>query len=283
MEKNIRNSVLPEFAQNQPAVKANTPYRFWEIEEGFKCPVVGMCMTLTEQKRLMKKSKMALKGASPFEIHKAFGACSDNENPISRRVDRLLQRKFGKETEALFKLKPEAFLKNELEGLYECNKKQQRQIKALKEKNRSLASKLGCQGELNRRIRNEARSIIAELVAKNRCDQSCPSFDLCQKRILIVGGMSRMELLYRELIESSGGIFEYHDGYMKKGSRQLESRLRRADVVLCPVNCNSHNACSMVKRLAKKYQKPVQMLANSSLQAISRAIWGNGSNRQMVN
>ena len=27
-----------------------------------------------------------------------------------------------------------------------------------------------------------------------------------------------METLYRELIEGSGGIFDYHDGYMHKGS-----------------------------------------------------------------
>jgi precorrin-2 methylase len=70
---------------------------------------------------------------------------------------------------------------------------------------------------------------------------------------------------------------------MKKGARQLESRLKRADVVLCPVNCNSHNACSVVKNLAKKHQKTVHMLANSSLKAVTQAIWGTGDGRHMVN
>lgn len=110
-----------------------------------------------------------------------------------------------------------------------------------------------------------------------------PSFDLCRKRILIVGGMSRMETLYRKLIESGGGIFEYHSGYMKKGARKLESRLRRADVVLCPVNCNSHNACSLVKSLAKKHDKTVHMLSNYSLKAVSRAIWGAMDGRRTIN
>ena len=82
-----------------------------------------------------------------------------------------------------------------------------------------------------------------------------------------------MESLYRELIEGSGGIFEYHDGHMKNGVKKLEHRLRRADVVVCPVSCNSHAACSMVKNLAKKHNKTVHMLANSSLNAVSHAIW----------
>ena len=413
MEKDIRSNVLPELAQDRPEVKTIEPFRFWEIEDGFKCPVAGMCMTLTEQRNLLKKTKMNVKGASDFDIHEAIVACSDDENRVSRRAQRLLQRKFGKKAEELLKLDYDAFfesfkaadaagdhaaalwataihpalplnikreifgqihmsmhysgeerlkmnrklacredeledlqrsnkeiaqqkrglekelqdlkqshaglknaliamekelervkkaqlnenmqsqavkaeeehrfLKTEMKGLYDCNKRQQRQIEALKKKNSRLASSLGYQGELNRRIRRETGTIIAELIAKNRCDQSCPSFDLCQKRILIVGGMSRMESMYRELIEASGGIFEYHDGYMKKGSRQLESRLRRADVVLCPVNCNSHNACSAVKRLAKKHQKPLHMLANSSLQAISRAIWGGANGQHLIN
>ena len=75
------------------------------------------------------------------------------------------------------------------------------------------------------------------------------------------------------MIEEKGGIFEYHDGYMNGGSNGLENKIRRADVVLCPVNCNSHNACSMVKRFSKKYEKPVNMLANSSLSSISQSLF----------
>lgn len=372
-----------------------------------------MCMTLSEQKQLLKKTKLSQKGASPFDVHEAIVANSDDENRISRRAQRLLQRKFGKEAKALLTLDHDGFLshfeaadaegdhaaalwataihpnlplyikreifgqvhmsmhfsgeermklnrklaareselvglrqsnrviaqqkralekelqdlnqcharlkvtldafqkdlvlfqksppskgtsakdgdleqevrflKSELEGLYACNNRQQHQIGVLTEKNKELALKLKCQGELNHRIRNETQTLLADLATKSRCDQNCPSFDLCKKRILIVGGMSRMASLYRDLIEASGGIFEYHDGYMKKGNQQLESRLRRADIVLCPVNCNSHNACTAVKRLAKKHQKPVHMLANSSLQAISQAIWGKVNQRHLEN
>ena len=92
-----------------------------------------------------------------------------------------------------------------------------------------------------------------------------------------------MEALYRRLIEDSGGIFEYHDGYMKKGAKMLENRLLRADMVLCPVNCNSHAACTMVKNLAKKHNKPLHMLANSSLSTVSQVIRGNADKRNTIN
>jgi hypothetical protein len=90
--------------------------------------------------------------------------------------------------------------------------------------------------------------------------------------VLIVGGIARMEALYRQIIENSGGVLEYHDGYMKGGAKQLESSLKRSDIVLCPVNCNSHAACSMVKNLGKKHNKPVHMLASFSLSAVTQVI-----------
>ncbi len=78
-----------------------------------------------------------------------------------------------------------------------------------------------------------------------------------------------MEILYRQFIEENGGIFEYHDGQMNAGTKKLENQVRRADLVLCPINYNSHTASSVTKRLCKKYQKPLRMLTNSSLSAIS--------------
>jgi hypothetical protein len=164
-------------------------------------------------------------------------------------------------------------LKAKLDAVLESAEDKQRIVASLEETNRRLSSEIERQKESNRRVKNEAQEILGEFLTLNRCDPICPSFDLCKKRILLVGGITRMESLYRELVEKSGGIFEYHDGYMKNGIRMLECRLRRADVVVCPVNCNSHAACSIVKNLAKKHNKTVHMLANSSLSAVSRAIW----------
>jgi hypothetical protein len=157
------------------------------------------------------------------------------------------------------------------------------QIVSLEEKNLRLSSRLKQQDKINRHVREETRNIITEMTAMNRCDKSCPSFDLCKKRILIVGGVTRMETLYRDLIESSNGVFEYHDGYVNKGAKGLEASLKRADMVLCPVNCNSHAACSIVKNLGKKHNKTVHILANASLSAVSQVIWGEDCNACVLN
>jgi hypothetical protein len=158
-----------------------------------------------------------------------------------------------------------------------------RQAVSFEERNRKLSLRLKQQHKINQHVREETRNIIAEMTAMNRCDQSCPSFDLCKKRILIVGGVTRMETLYRDLIESSNGVFEYHDGYVNKGAKGLESQLKRADLVLCPVSCNSHAACSIVKNLGKKHNKTVHILANASLSAVSQVIWGEDCNACILN
>ncbi len=148
----------------------------------------------------------------------------------------------------------------------------QRRQETLQSKNNKLLSKLESQSEINDHLKEETERFITQISALNRCDETCPSFDLCRKRILIVGGINRMESLYRQLIEENGGIFEYYDGHMQGGKRALENRIRRADIVLCPVNINSHNACSVVKKMGKKHRKSVQMLAGSGLGAISQAL-----------
>jgi hypothetical protein len=142
----------------------------------------------------------------------------------------------------------------------------------LQDQNSRLLGDIDRQREINGHFRKEMERNIIRISAMNRCDETCPSFDLCRKRILIVGGITKIKEHYKKLIEENGGIFEYHNGYMNGGTRGLKTQVMRADLVLCPVNCNSHNACSVVKKLAKKYSRPVHMLAGSGLSAISQAL-----------
>lgn len=106
------------------------------------------------------------------------------------------------------------------------------------------------------------------------CDDRCPAFELCRKRVLIVGGVERMEALYRTLIEGRGGELDYHSGHLRNGIDSLKRSLCRADIILCPVNCNSHGACLKVKELAKKHKKTFYMLPNGSLSTLSRLLGG---------
>ena len=105
-----------------------------------------------------------------------------------------------------------------------------------------------------------------------QCKKSCPNFDLCKKRILVVGGITKLKTFYKKIVESGGGAFEYHDGYIRNSKNNLEAIVKRSDFIICPVNCNSHGACSLVKKFSKKYNKNIKMLHNSSISAISEAI-----------
>jgi hypothetical protein len=383
---------------------AETPSRrrSWMIHSHFKCPVVGTCLSLEEQKRILKKTGHSVKNRTGYEIHGIFVHSLSNKNKLSKRIDAYLQKKFKYEISEFFgrdkflfldawkthfkkgeiagllwvaatradlkeedigpifgevhmqmhlnaghnlnlrrrlfsqeeekrklvqrlkdstqirrKLKKEnenlekdqtklrrqyAFLENEnlsiekelsilrrntgmldveaenqqlrdkLGNLLGKTGDYQQRLKALESQNNKLLSKLESQREMNDHLRKEMEEIFTQFSALTRCDETCPSFDLCRKRILIVGGINRMESLYRRLIEENGGIFEYHDGHIKGGKKPLENRIRRADIVLCPVNINSHNACLAVKKMGKKHRKSVQMLTGSGLGVISQAL-----------
>lgn len=380
---------------------------FWNVDAVLKCPVVGMCLTLEEQRRMVKKAGLLSKKYDPFEIHEILVSCTNDENPLARKVDALLRKKFERQAALLRQLEASLFMRHwkdafasgdfaaalwagatrgdlsemqrrsifgaihmAMHGAFEsclilrrqlemsrrerekatdkaktwkqslvrlhreqhalreerdgaCRALAQMKIEkehlknevaalragerlaALEAENRRLRTVLAGQAEhllhsqeqraaaehqlaglaeelegqqrMNARLKEEMRLALQSLVRTDTCDSSCPSFASCKKRVLIVGGMTRMESLYRQLVESSGGSLDYHDGYLSGGVKQLEKRLQRADIVLCPVNCNSHGACAVVKSLGKKHNKPVYMMSNFSLSAVSRAIGQNAA------
>jgi regulator of replication initiation timing len=387
-------------------------FKFWQIEDFLICPVVGQCMSIEEQRLVLKRAKMPSKKLSRYELHEILVSCASDENCLSTRVDALLHRKYGREAEALLRLDHDTFMaryrnafkagdycaafwaaaihpnlpveslreifgevhmamhfngdermkmirkigaqedeiatldtrakdasaqrrslqkennrlkravadleakiasserekeilasalstarrsgtdtpvqegsafQKQMSALEQELAKTRQREKALSSENQRLTSELDQQRENALLFRQEARDVISRMTKMGHCNPTCPSFDLCNKRILIVGGIERMESLYRELIENSNGIFEYHDGHIKNGVKKLESRLKRADVVLCPVNCNSHGACSVVKNLAKKHRKTVHMLSNSSISTVSGVLHGGNAAQASLN
>ena len=148
----------------------------------------------------------------------------------------------------------------------------------LSELKQQVEEQAACVRKLVAQVRSSVRPCLEPLSEKtscpDHCDPTCPAFDVCRKRVLIVGGIERMEARYREFIEGAGGTLDYHDGSLQGGVRQLERYLLRADVIICPVNCNSHGACIKVKKLAKKHQKTFYMLPNASLTTLSKLFNG---------
>jgi hypothetical protein len=397
------NYLSSEVAPDWRAIGEPLRLKAWEINDSFKCPVIGTCLDITEQRQILKKEGISVKNKSDFEIHEIIVGSSESEYRLSSRIDSWLNRKFKKEISAFSGLEENEFIQlwksrfndGEIEGILwvaatrpdlsskamrdifgdihmemhlnarknrekrqqldyqqeenykiaqrlkeatrtekiltrenerlkkelsdlcqfsaflEKEKKElerdlselqedslvaslraenhelraeakelseeirnyQNQVKTIETQNNNVFSKLEKQREMNGHLRKELERINTQVSALNRPVETCSSLDLHQKCILIVGGITKMEFLYRQLIEENGGIFEYHDGYMKGGTKGLKNQLKRADVVLCPINYNSHAASSAAKRLCKKYNKPIWMLASPGLSTISQALF----------
>nr|WP_319394922.1 DUF2325 domain-containing protein [uncultured Desulfobacter sp.] len=103
-------------------------------------------------------------------------------------------------------------------------------------------------------------------------DQDCPRRRLCARRIFMIGGITKMKSYYRQIVEKAGGEFDYHDGYLRSSNDDLAAKVRRCDVVVCPVSCNSHNACLKVKHLCTRYNKELKILNSASLSAVTQAL-----------
>jgi hypothetical protein len=101
--------------------------------------------------------------------------------------------------------------------------------------------------------------------------EDCPRF--CNKCILFVGGMDRLEPHYRSLVENDfGGKFMRHDGDCRNGQDRLINMVKRAEAVICPINCNSHRACLCVKKICKDLNKPCVLMRNSGLGSLKRTL-----------
>ena len=382
---------LPEPLDQPPRL------RFWEMEPFFKCPVIGWCLDVADQREALRKEGTSNKDQSNFKAHEMLVQSLESENGLSSRVDALLNRKYKKEIEELSSLEEDEFVRRwkdslergDVEGmLWVAATKADLSIEAKRsifgdvhmemhvrakqvsderqrlnqewERNESLAESAKELSRINRVLKRENErlrddlskacrfsdtlqrqkreleealskadesSLVASLQKKNaelRAQQErtseeisayqrelrvlqnqknklllklkkqaqirppvskksesiinplsastpqspAPSLDLSRRCVLVVGGLTKMETLYRQLIEGSGGVFEYHNGRMNAGTRELVNQVRRADVVLCCIDHNSHAAALAAKKLGKKHKKPVRMLANSSLNNI---------------
>jgi hypothetical protein len=391
-----------EIAPDRGDIDKPLRLKTWEIDDSFKCPVVGWCLDMGEQREILRKEGICVKGKSDFEAHTRLVGSLQGENHISRRLDLWFNRKYRKELKDLSGLRGGEFLRHweawfdrgEVEGilwvavtkpdlsiearerifgdvhmemhvraaeigkerqkldkererrevlstkLKEANRRNkgitrtnerlqkeltekgrlydalerksceleeelsrlskestvsslERKNKALEEEgekyskqisnfqikltrlqdhNRKLLSKLKKQRQLNSFLLKDLEKRMDQLSGSRRGEEKFPLLNISQVRILIVGGLPKMEFLYRRLIEESGAMFEYHNGHMSGGTKGLEHQIRRADVVLCPVDHNSHAAALAVKTLGKKHGKPFRMLSNSSLSAISETV-----------
>ena len=101
---------------------------------------------------------------------------------------------------------------------------------------------------------------------------SCPCPRLSGKRVLYVGGRCGLLPHYRAVVEGRGACFLHHDGGKEDAPAMLEGALARADVVICPLDCVSHDASRRLKKLCKRANKPFVTLRSSGVSALERSL-----------
>jgi regulator of replication initiation timing len=85
------------------------------------------------------------------------------------------------------------------------------------------------------------------------------------KTIALIGGMGKASLHYTHLIQELGGGCLHHDGDLRRGRKRLAEIIKKADIVFCPVDCNSHGAATSTKKLCKALHKPCYFLRSSGI------------------
>ena len=150
----------------------------------------------------------------------------------------------------------------------------QRQARRLEARNARLERSLAD----TRQERDALESSLASLLTGD-CPAPCMGtegdlkhLDLCGRSILYVGGRTAQHTHFRTLVERANGHFMHHDGGREDSQCQLTAVLQKADAVLCPLDCVSHNAMHRVKRFCKRNQKRLMFLPRASLSAFSRGL-----------
>ncbi|WP_029008689.1 DUF2325 domain-containing protein [Azospirillum halopraeferens] len=100
--------------------------------------------------------------------------------------------------------------------------------------------------------------------------------DLDGRSILYVGGRPALMPHLRAAVEARNGSLLHHDGGMEQATRCLEGLVERADVVVCPIDCISHDACLRVKGMCRRLQKPFLPLRSAGASTFTRALGALG-------
>ena len=82
------------------------------------------------------------------------------------------------------------------------------------------------------------------------------ALELSARAILYVGGRPNQIPQLKALVERTGARFLHHDGGIEHSSSLLPGLISRADVLLFPIDCISHDAVATLKRLCRQLEKP---------------------------
>jgi Uncharacterized protein conserved in bacteria (DUF2325) len=146
----------------------------------------------------------------------------------------------------------------------------------------AAAIEAGAEGERTRhQLERQCEALGQELAAvETRIGLLLPSREapiadparLCGRSVLYVGGRAHQIPQCRAIVERYGGAFLHHDAGVEHNATLLPGLISRADLVLFPVDCVSHDAVAVVKRSCSQLGKRLMPLRTSSLACLVSAL-----------
>lgn len=121
-------------------------------------------------------------------------------------------------------------------------------------------------------LRAELRAAEAQLAAAVQPGASDGHVALDGETILYVGGRAHQVPQFKAMVEQAGGAFLHHDGGVEQTLAALPGLISRADCVLFPVDCVSHNAVATIKRLCRQIERRFEPLRTASLACLLAAL-----------
>ena len=106
-----------------------------------------------------------------------------------------------------------------------------------------------------------------------------PAPELSARTILYVGGRPNQIPQLKALVERTGARFLHHDGGIEHSSSLLPGLISRADVLLFPIDCISHDAVATLKRLCRQLEKPYLPLRTASLATLASSLAGMATSK----
>jgi hypothetical protein len=178
---------------------------------------------------------------------------------------------------------PEAAVRDRLAALEARLAKESERRAVVEERCRDAEAKRAAEAECRKameaeitRLRAEAEALQEQLRRllgePNRAGDTAPALNPGGARVLVVGARPAQIAHWRALVERCGGELLHHDGGVDDSMAGLPGLVSRADLILFPADCVSHEAMWAVKRLAAQLGKPYRPMRTSSLAAFTRAL-----------
>jgi len=103
-------------------------------------------------------------------------------------------------------------------------------------------------------------------------DRSPQHDSLSGRVVLYVGGRPGPLYAIRDTVEREGGVFLHHDGGIEDRMGLITAEVHRADLVVFPVDCVSHEAVNLVKRACRQGDKRYRALRSAGVGSFITAL-----------